>query len=79
MAFVNQGNRPNYQSSISPLTYAGRPTTLEASVNDLQRAAKHENFIGGAYRYLSVISERECFMFLYISFDSRLRLICSRL
>jgi catalase len=57
MAFVNQGNRPNYQSSIQPLSYNGRPGTLEASANDRQRAAKHENFIGTAWRHLSVISE----------------------
>ncbi|XP_006456321.1 catalase [Agaricus bisporus var. bisporus H97] len=57
MAFVNQGNRPNYQCSFQPLTYAGRPGHMDASVNDRERDARHENFINGAWRYLSVISE----------------------
>lgn len=62
MAFVNQGNRPNYQSSISPLTYAGRKGHIDAHVRDLERDIKHENFINGAWRDLSVISEREPFL-----------------
>ncbi len=59
MAFVNQGNRPNYQSSIQPLTYAGRKGHIDASVLDLERDAKHENFIYGAWRDLSEITERK--------------------
>lgn len=59
MAFVNQGNRPNYQSSIQPLTYAGRKGHIDASVRDRERDVKHENFINGAWRDLSEITERE--------------------
>ncbi|KAF9004656.1 catalase [Cyathus striatus] len=55
--FVSQGNRPNYQSSIQPLTYAGRKGTIDGHVRDTERQAKHENFIGGAWRDLSEITE----------------------
>ena len=59
MAFVNQGNRPNYQSSISPLSYQGKEGPLDGSVRDVERQRKHENFIHGAWRDLSEITERE--------------------
>ncbi|RDB26839.1 Catalase [Hypsizygus marmoreus] len=55
--FVSQGSRPNYQSTIQPLTYAARKATLECSVRDVERELKHENFIGSAYRDLSEITE----------------------
>ena len=55
-AFVNQGSRPNYQSTIQSLTYAGRNGAVEAHVRDAQR---HEIFVSGAYRDLSEITERE--------------------
>ncbi|KAF8874739.1 catalase [Infundibulicybe gibba] len=57
MSFISQGNRPNYQSSIQPLTYAGRKATIDATVRDMEREAKHENFLGGAYRELWEINE----------------------
>jgi len=56
-AFISQGNRPNYQSSIQPLTYSGYKATLEAGARDRERVAKHENFIAAAYRDLSEITE----------------------
>jgi catalase len=59
LAFINQGNRPNYQSTIQPLTYAGRKGDINATVRDYDREARHENFIGGAYRDLSQITERK--------------------
>lgn len=55
----NQGNRPNYQSSIQPLTYISNKETLEADCRNQERMARHENFIGGAYRDLGEITERE--------------------
>lgn len=55
--FISQGNRPNYQSSIQPLTYAGRKGTMESSAKDQELAAKHESFIGGAWRDLTEITE----------------------
>ncbi|KAK0218704.1 catalase [Armillaria fumosa] len=55
--FVSQGPRPNYQSSISPLSYKGKKGTLDGHVRDAERMAKHENFIGSAYRDLSEITE----------------------
>ncbi|KAK0451277.1 catalase [Desarmillaria tabescens] len=55
--FVSQGARPNYQSSISPLSYKGRKATLDGHVRDQDRIAKHENFIGSAYRDLHEINE----------------------
>ncbi|KIJ98964.1 hypothetical protein K443DRAFT_8777 [Laccaria amethystina LaAM-08-1] len=56
-AFVSQGNRPNYQSSIQPLTYARKKGTIDSSARDLERESKHETFIGGAWRDLSEITE----------------------
>lgn len=58
MAFNNQGARPNYQSTISPLSYNGRKGALEGSAKDVERAAKHETWVGGAYRDLSEVTER---------------------
>ncbi|KAJ3996257.1 catalase [Lentinula boryana] len=55
--FVSQGARPNYQSSIQPLSYKGAKGTLEGSARDFERELKHENFIGAAFRDLSVINE----------------------
>ena len=57
--FVSQGNRPNYQSSIQPLTYAGKKGTIDSSARDLERELKHEIFIGGAWRDLNEVTERE--------------------
>jgi catalase len=67
MAFNNQGPRPNYQSSISPLTYKGARGSIDGSKRDHERAAKHENWVGGAYRDLSEINER---MSLHVSLGS---------
>ncbi|KIL62789.1 hypothetical protein M378DRAFT_165257 [Amanita muscaria Koide BX008] len=55
--FESQGSRPNYQSSIRPLTYIRHKGTLEASANDAERAEKHEKFITSAWRDLSEITE----------------------
>ena len=49
MAFNNQGLRPNYQSTIVPLTYKPKPY----SGTDL----KHETWIGNARYHLSKITE----------------------
>lgn len=46
-AFTNQGNRPNYQSSIQPLSY----------LKPRYDISQHEQFIGGALFDLSVITE----------------------
>jgi catalase len=55
--FISQGSRPNYQSSIQPLTYAGKKATIDSSVRDEARVAQHEAFVGGAWRDLSEITE----------------------
>jgi catalase len=47
MAFYNQGARPNYQSSIQPLSY--KPTAYTT--------ADHEKYIGAAVADLSFITE----------------------
>lgn len=47
MAFNNQGSRPNYQSSIQPLTYKSRAYST----------AKHEQFIGALVADLSEVTE----------------------
>ena len=50
MAFDNQGTRPNYQSSLVPLTYKAKP----------YEQVKHETWLGHANVDLSFITEREC-------------------
>jgi len=47
MAFNNQGNRPNYQSSILPLKYQPKA----------YKDAKHEQFLGTAVADLSFVTE----------------------
>ena len=56
--FNNQGARPNYQSTISPLTYNGKKGSLDGAARDYAREAKHESWVGGAFRDLSEITER---------------------
>lgn len=58
-AFHNQGARPNYQSTFRPLAYAAPKTAIDGCVCDSERTAKHETFIGAAYRDLSEITERK--------------------
>jgi len=50
--FVSQGARPNYQSTISPLTYRPKPYA------DTEH--KHEVWAGHARAHLHEITEREC-------------------
>jgi catalase len=57
MAFNNQGARPNYQSTISPLSYAGRKGAIDGAAKDQQREVTHERWIGSAYRDLSEVTE----------------------
>lgn len=47
MSFVSQGNRPNYQSSIQPLSYPAQP----------YETSDHEHYIGAAVSDLSTITE----------------------
>ncbi|GAA5970580.1 hypothetical protein JCM11641_007360 [Rhodosporidiobolus odoratus] len=47
MAFNNQGNRPNYASSIQPLNYVKNPYEM----------SEHEQFVGGAIADLSIVTE----------------------
>ncbi|KAI5475895.1 hypothetical protein MNV49_000728 [Pseudohyphozyma bogoriensis] len=47
MAFYNQGARPNYQSSIQPLTYKEKPYST----------IKHEQYLGAAVADLSFVTE----------------------
>jgi catalase len=53
MNFISQGARPNYISTISPLSYEGRKGAIDAHIN----IDRHEGFIGAAYRDLSEITE----------------------
>lgn len=59
MTFVSQGSAHNYQSTLKPLHYKGKPGNLEHNCRDKERFAKHEAFVGGAFRDLSEITERE--------------------
>jgi len=47
MAFHSQGPRPNYQSTISPLTYKKKPYA----------DVKHETWLGAAQEHLSEVTE----------------------
>ena len=49
--FASQGARPNYQSTISPLTYRAKPY--------VDTEHKHELWVGHARAHLSEITERE--------------------
>jgi catalase len=55
MAYNNQGWRPNYQSSLVPLTYKAKP----------YEQAKHEKWIGHANVDLSFITERKLLLYPY--------------
>ncbi|KJA17240.1 hypothetical protein HYPSUDRAFT_70890 [Hypholoma sublateritium FD-334 SS-4] len=57
MTFVSQGAAPNYQSSLAPLAYSAPAKTINHNVRDHERLARHEAFVGGAWRDLSVITE----------------------
>lgn len=60
MAFNNQSNRPNYQSTISPLTYLQRKFDLTGHpAGSHDRIAKHEAWVTGAFLDLSEITERK--------------------
>ena len=59
MAINNQGARPNYQSTIVPLTYLRNKGSVHGSARDAEREAKHEKWIGGAYWDLSEVTERQ--------------------
>ena len=65
MTFVSQGSAPNYQSSLAPLTYSAPAKTINHKVRDVEHLARHEAFIGGAWRDLSVITERAS-LFCYV-------------
>lgn len=47
MSFYNQGSRPNYQSTIQPLSYT----------QNSYSTASHEQYIGAAVADLSVVTE----------------------
>ncbi|KAK0483984.1 catalase [Armillaria novae-zelandiae] len=59
----SQGSRPNYQSSIQPLTYQANPGWIYGEgcaggeACDYERRRNHENFLGAAYRDLSEFTE----------------------
>ncbi|KAG6335420.1 hypothetical protein ID866_3667 [Astraeus odoratus] len=57
MTINNQGARPNYQSSIVPLSYIHNKGTLTGDARSLERADKHERWVGGAFLDLSEVTE----------------------
>jgi len=57
MAFNNQGLRPNYQSTISPLSYVNHKGSIHGAPRDFEREKRHETWLGGAYWDLSEITE----------------------
>ncbi|KAF8128419.1 catalase [Boletus edulis] len=59
MAINNQGARPNYQSSIVPLTFVKNKGSINGAPRDEERHVKHERWLAGAYWDLSEVSELE--------------------
>lgn len=65
MTFNSQGSAPNYQSSTQPLTYQKNPGWIYGEVCDggqdcdEGRRRQHENFVGAAFRDLSLFTARE--------------------
>jgi len=65
MTFVSQGSKPNYQSSTQPLTYQKNAGWVYGEACDggedcdMERRINHENFVGAAFRDLSVFTERK--------------------
>ncbi|KAF9219293.1 catalase [Gyrodon lividus] len=57
MTINNQGVRPNYQSTVAPLTYLRPRGAITSNPRDYEREAKHETWIGGAFWDLSEITE----------------------
>jgi len=55
--YISQGSVPNYQSSIKPLNYGTRKGTIDSSTRDEERQARHEAFVGGTWRDLSIVTE----------------------
>lgn len=62
MTFISQGARPNYQSSIAPLTYKKKG----------YENVEHEKWLGRAQIILSEINEREWIFFLCFCFFLKL-------
>jgi catalase len=60
-AYISQGSLPNYQSSLDPLDYGNKKGTIDSGSRDEERQARHEAFVGGAWRDLSFVTEREFF------------------
>ena len=65
-AYISQGSLPNYQSSLKPLDYGNKKGTIDSGSRDQERQARHEAFVGGAWRDLSFVTEREFFLVAFI-------------
>ena len=59
-SYVSQGNRPNYESSVNPLHFAGPVKAIDSQINDNHR---QEVFDGTVYRQLTVINPCEIIQF----------------
>jgi len=67
MAFNNQGARPNYQSSITPLTYLNHKGSAYSAPRDYERAGQHENWLAGAFWDLSEVTERMWLTYFFLA------------
>jgi len=56
-AYISQGSLPNYQSSLKPLKYGTKKGAIDSGSRDEERQARHEAFVGGAWRDLSFVTE----------------------
>jgi len=53
--YISQGARPNYQSSIQPLSYRAPKSAQDAVLRE--SSEKHEKWLAGVYRDLSEVNE----------------------
>jgi len=56
-AYISQGSLPNYPSSVNELSYDGKKGAIDSSTRDEEHQARHEAFVGGAWRDLSLVTE----------------------
>jgi len=56
-AYISQGSLPNYPSTDKPLDYGSKKGTIDSGTRDQERQARHEAFVGGAWRDLSFVTE----------------------
>jgi len=55
-SYISQGNRPNYEGSIRPLSFTGPKNAIDSQINN---NCRHEKFHGTVDRFLSEVDPDE--------------------